>query len=143
MKFFWYFLPFSLGIIGVLQAAVNKNVAKLWGVPGAVLFNSMVLLPIALISWWFFGKSSADQGFDFSVFRWWFLIPGVFGFLLVTLFPIAMTNLGALNVFVGAVAAQMLMSFIWDWKVEGVEFSWIRLSAALMSVFAAILSRLA
>lgn len=47
-------------------------------------------------------------------FQWWHLLPGVAGFLIVLLTPLAIHHLGAAKVSIAIVCTQILLSVAWD-----------------------------
>ena len=112
-------LPLFIGAVAVLQATLNRQIAERWGMASAVLLNTSIagVCSIALLGYCL--SAGARTGllrvtFDPASFRWWWLLPGVFGFSIVVGLPWAIGKAGALVTFVALVAAQMLTSALWD-----------------------------
>ena len=119
----YYLLPFVLGFIGVLQGTINKQLANSIGLSYALLFNSILVLILAgglLLFGFFPGK------FSFSELKWWAVLPGLFGFMIILGAPIAIAKLGALNTFLIIVLSQIIVSGLWDQFVENIAISWTR-----------------
>jgi transporter family-2 protein len=135
-------IPFFLGAISVLQATINRQVAKEFGLSQAVFFNTLILLAVSVIALftvktWDLPALQMQTGEGrFSNLSWWHLLPGVFGFCLVAGIPLAIQRIGALQVFVGLIAAQMIVSLLWDRFIDGVEINLYRVIGALLSIIA-------
>ena len=127
-----------LGVIAVFQAAINRHIALRAGLALAALLNTSVATVIAAIV--FVLARKTDPGFLYRPgvglwqAGWFWLLPGTFGFLLVALLPWAVHHVGALRVFVGVVAAQMLTSIAWDHLSESMPLTATRGVGALLAV---------
>lgn len=75
-----------------------------------------------------------------SDFSPWFLLPGLFGVIIVLFAPLAIFHLGAAQAFVLIVGAQMIVSLGWDLAFEGQAFSWTRASGAGLALLGAWLA---
>lgn len=140
-----YFLPFLFGAMAVLQGGLNRLIARHWGLAGTVFLNSLMLTTAGLALYLFARHNPQalpaifrDKG-SFSSFSWWFVIPGLCGFTLVTGLPFAIQKLGALKVFVGLIAAQLIVSMIWDAHVEQLPVTSTRMIGAALSFCGALL----
>ncbi len=139
----WVF-SFFLGAAAVVQGGLNRHVMAEWGLSGAILFNTAVLLVIALtfaaISHYFpqfLPNGSALKGGEF---KWWFILPGICGFLLVTGIPAAIPKIGASGVFLSIIAGQLFFSLLWDIKVEQIEIEPQRVIGVLLALIGVFLS---
>jgi transporter family-2 protein len=139
-------LTVLLGAMAVIQATINRQIAVQWGLSPAVLLNTFVATVVAAA---FLGVLLARGGPAFLLkpgvglselrFHWHWLLPGVFGFFLVAGLPWAVHHIGALRVFVGVVAAQMVTSLAWDHFAEGIPASAVRGTGALLAVASVVL----
>jgi bacterial/archaeal transporter family-2 protein len=117
-----------LGIAVVLQVSINRQIALRWGLAPAVLLNALVLTAAASL-FYVFARLQGSGGFvlrtDTSLgeMRWWWILPGVFGFALVTLLPWATHHIGFQRVFVALVATQLAASVLLDIIFERIPFS--------------------
>ena len=131
-------IALALGATAVVQAGLNRRIAVEWGLAPTVFLNALTVLVLgalfhvlAVRGW--FGASIADNA-GITAWRWWWLIPGLCGFALVAGLPWVVARAGALQVYVGVVAAQMCASMIWDAWIEGMGFSWVRATGAAMVI---------
>ena len=140
MNNFTVFFVLLLGSAAVLQAGMNRHILEHWGILPAVLLNSLVFISVSVTLYWisslfptlfpgFFKLSSA-----FTQFKWWYFLPGLFGFFLVMMLPIAISQLGATKTFIYLIIAQMLSSLIWDMYQESTPLTLIRVIAVLFAV---------
>lgn len=140
-----YFLPFFLGILAVMQGGLNRQISREWGLAGATLTNNFVLLVcgLALFFTTRFSPESVPAFFrpktGLSSFSWWYLLPGLCGFSLVTGLPFTIQRIGATRVFVGLIAAQLLTSLLWDARIENLPVTGTRVLGALLAFGGAVL----
>lgn len=143
-------IPLILGSFGILQGVLNRQIAQKIGIIHAVVIGSVITLIFSTLA--FFGvRHFSDAVPDILklreplfTFQWWYIIPGFFGFCLITGLPFAFYKLGAVKVTVGLIAAQMLTSALWDVFVEGLEFNWLKglgVVFAILSVISIQLSK--
>ena len=137
-------LAVVLGVVAVIQAAINRQIALRWGLAPAATLNTGIATVAAAI---FLGSFVALGGASFALqssvrladFRWYWVLPGIFGFLLVAGIPWAVHHVGALRVFVGIVAAQMVASVVLDHFAEGIPLTTTRGAGALLAVASVLL----
>lgn len=136
-------LPLFLGIAGVLQGGLNRQMALKWGLASAVFVNAVVFF-IACLALFLAAKAGASWiASDFSIrgnlsqFKWWYLLPGLFGFAFVVGIPYAIPRIGALQVFLGIIAFQLIGSMLWDLWVEGIAISWHRVAGSALALVGA------
>lgn len=145
MNLLTFGLTLVLGAVAVLQGVLNRKVAMHWGLAPTVLLNNSVIFVLGLCLYFvvkFFPMAFPEIFRDkasFTQFSWYYLLPGFFGLLFVTGIPFAISRLGALNVFVGLVCTQIVVSLIWDVWVDGVVISWTRMMSAALAVLSVIL----
>lgn len=137
-----------LGAVAVFQGVINRQIAAEWGLTSAILLNNAVIFLAGLL---LFGlvrlypdlfPEFFKSKFNVSQFSWYFVLPGLFGLMLVAGIPLAISQLGALNVFVGLVSAQIVVSGIWDHFVSDVPLTWSRVLAASFAILSVLLLRL-
>ena len=124
MNILFYLLPVIIGASTILQGSLNRQIASTVGVFQATLVTNTVTTLFCAVAFYFvqtypaafpdFFKSSAPL----STFKWWYLIPSIFGFLIINGMPFAFSKLGAVKVTILLVAAQMITSLLWDYYVD-------------------------
>jgi transporter family-2 protein len=133
-------IPIILGIVGILQGTINRQVANYIGVAQATLITNMATVIICTL-FYFYAKNYAETlpsifqiKAPFSTYKWWFIFPPIFGFLIVAGMPFAFSKLGAVKVTVLLIAAQMLTSVLWDMFVEGLELNLLKISGIIFAI---------
>ncbi len=137
-------VPWVIGIVSVLQAALNRRIAASWGLIPTALLNASIFLLLAAIcyAWAVTGRGPfADWALPLSLrdMKWFWVLPGFFGLLIVLGLPWSIARVGALTTFIVLVASQMLASAVWDRLVEGLPISGTRLFGALLAIIGAAL----
>ena len=138
-------VPLVLGAVAVLQATINREVARTWGLAPTALLNMTVALVASAV---FLGYCvwRGDSGgllrvnFDASDVRGFWLMPGLFGCALVLGLPWAVARLGATSVFVSLVGAQIVTSAAWDWLAAAQGLSPQRLLGAVLAIVSVVLA---
>lgn len=141
-------LTFFLGAIAVLQGALNRTIAGNWGLAPTIVLNNCVILTAGLALFGavkfypeFFPEAFRDKA-GFTGFSWYYFLPGLCGLALVAGIPYAISKIGAANVFIGIVCAQMVASLAWDKAVEGIPLTWPRVLGACFAVLGALMLRI-
>lgn len=132
-------VPLVLGVAAVLQATLNKEIAAHAGLSVAAALNLLIATALALAFAAFCAQRRAPDGLlrwpqDGVAFQWWWLVPGIAGFLIVLGLPWSVQRLGALSTFVLLVGAQMLASGLWDRFAAGIPFTAPRVVGAVCTV---------
>ena len=142
---FLVLLPGFLGFAAVLQGGLNRQISGQWGLSTAALFNALVLCCAAGFLFWM-TRSQPEMLPEFfrsrggwSTFRWWFILPGLFGMALVVGIPWAISRVGAFPVFMGILAGQLITSLAWDAVMEQKPLTLIRLAGATLAFLGAYL----
>ncbi len=137
-------LPLCLGVFAVLQAGLNKKFGESWSLSRAVLMNSFVLFLFASLVFLYlkFSHSFENSLYKNEVsqgFQWWYCLPGLFGFFLVTGLPCSISTLGSTTTFISVIAAQLITSVIWDHLTDGHPVTIQKLSAVALVMFGVVL----
>lgn len=140
-------LPVLVGFAVVVQAGLNRQIANHWGLGAAVLLNSAVVLVLSL---GLFGvvKMRPDLFPEFlrvpeelgRVAPWRATLAGMLGVTIVLGLPWGFSRLGALEVILTVLVAQVVASLIWDWRVEGIGVQPLRIVGALVALAGAALA---
>ena len=120
-------LPLLLGAIGIIQGGLNRSMSSQIGLSWMLIIGNLVTLLIC-IALFFIVKASPSLFPDFIkvkalTWKWWYFIPGVFGFIFLAGLPLAIYKIGAVKAVVGMIAAQMVTSVLWDIYVEGISLN--------------------
>lgn len=136
-----YLIPIAIGIAGILQGGVNRNMSNDIGLAHSILIGNIIIVFYSLALYIWVQKSPESFPSFIRVkeslmsFKWWYVFPSIFGFIIVAGIPYGIYKLGAVKVTVVIVAAQMLSSILWDIFIEK---SPINLFKSLGLLFAAI-----
>ena len=138
-----YLLPIIIGMAGILQGGLNKEMSLKIGVGQTVLVGQPLTFIFGVLFYlvvkFFPGLFSPIYHLKapLMTWKWWFIIPGFLGLLIVSLFPEAIHELGAVKTTVLIVAAQVIFSVFWDMTVEKLPistFKWLGMVFAFISV---------
>jgi uncharacterized membrane protein YdcZ (DUF606 family) len=131
-------VPLVLGMLAVAQVTLNGRVASASGLASAAVLNMTVgwTLAVLFAVWCVFRGSGGLYRFqvDASALRWWWFLPGCFGFSLVVGMPWAVQKLGALATFVALIGAQIVAGMAWDAWMEETSLTAPRLLGAAFAV---------
>lgn len=138
-------LSILVGFSTVLQGGLNRQIAIQWGVAGAVLLNSFFYITAAILLFLiskklpqFVPEIFHDKG-TLTQFSWWYLIPGLCGFLIVVGAPIVIAKIGAFKLVLGVVTAQLVFGLLWDVMVEDIPATTTRIAGAVLAFISVIL----
>ena len=141
-----WLLTFLVGLSSVIQAGLNRQMSDPWGLPAAVLLNAVMFLIASLIYFYLAQQEVVSLPHylahrpNISEISWWYLLPGLLGFLFVLGLPVCIAKIGALQVFVGLVLAQMIGGLFWDKYIEGIHWTWNRWLAGGFAIIAVVLA---
>lgn len=137
-------LPIGLGIVGILQGAINRQVSTYIGVAQATLITNVATVFICMAFYLFAKHYSASLPPLFQLkapittYKWWFIFPPIFGFLIVAGMPYAISELGAVKVTVGLIAAQMVTSVLWDIFVEDINLNFMKIAGIIFAFISVV-----
>jgi transporter family-2 protein len=132
-------LPISLGVVGILQGAINRQISTYIGVAQATLITNFVTVFLCIFLYLFakyYGEtlpSIFQLKAPLLTYKWWFIIPPIFGVLIVAGMPYAIFKLGAVKVTVGLIAAQMVTSVCWDIFVEDISLNFMKIAGIIFA----------
>lgn len=115
-----WILPFIFGALAVLQGGVNRIIGQHWGLSSAILLNSLLLAIVAILFFficYYFPSivpPHLKPQLDISLWRWWWVIPSLCGFILILCIPALIPRLGASGIFLGIMVGQISSSLMWD-----------------------------
>lgn len=129
-------------MIGILQGAFYRRISDSIGLAHAVAigntFAFLLTIPIVIILYKY--PHLVPDYFQFKQpigqMKWWYLIPGFFGLLIVFGLPMAIVKIGAVRSTVLIIVAQVITSVVWDLVFEKISLSpskWIGLALAMAS----------
>lgn len=140
------FVPFLLGGALVIQSALNKTMAESKGLSMACVINgswvvlfSLILLLLSYFYPQFFSDIILFNKNNNWIFKWWYVIPGLIGFCVIVMLPLGIMKIGALPVFLGVIAGQIVISLLYDFYFEKIPVNTIRVAGALLTFMGAIL----
>lgn len=139
-------LPALVGAAGVLQNTLNKRLADTMGLALALFVNSVVVLVLSgllLLAARLAPQSLPDLFRDRGGWGWGdprILLPGLLGFAIITLAPLAIARIGATKVFIVVIVAQIVVSLLWDFYAESIPVSPVRLAGAALTLLGALLA---
>lgn len=136
------FLSITLGLASVLQGGLNRQIATTWGFTAAAFFNTLVLL-VSITALFIISRrypamlpEVLRERNSFSSFSWWYLLPGLCGLYIILGMPLVISKIGAVKLFMGFIAAQLVGSLIWDACMEGMPVNAIRIIGVALSFLA-------
>ena len=119
-----YLIPIAVGFAGILQGGVNRNMSEDIGLAHSILIGNIIIVGYSLLLYFLVQKSPENYPSFMHVkaaitsFKWWYIFPSIFGFIIVAGIPYGIYKLGAVKVTVVIVAAQMIASVLWDIFIE-------------------------
>jgi len=119
-----YLIPIAIGFAGIFQGGVNRNMSDDIGLAQSILIGNLIIVLYSVVLYLWIQKSPESFPAFMRVkesllsFKWWYVFPSIFGFIIVAGIPYGIFKLGAVKTTVIIVAAQMLASVLWDLFVE-------------------------
>lgn len=142
----YYFLPAIIGLAGVTQGILNRQVSAQWGLAWAVGLNAVLFLiysAVLLAAVRFFPEVLPDylrtSFFSFDKFKWWFVIPGLCGFLLVLGIPWSIQMMGPSKTFILFIVAQIVFSLLAEKFFFDAPVSTLKIAGAVLAMAGAAL----
>lgn len=139
----WTFLiPIAIGVSGILQGGLNLKMSESLGLVHSLLIGNSLVLIYSLIIYFFVLKSpeSVPEFFriraPMTAIKWWYVIPSIFGLMIISGIPIGIYRLGAVKVTVLIVVAQMVTSITWDIFVDKVPMNTMKTLGLFFSLIA-------
>lgn len=139
-----YLIPLLIGILGILQGALLKNVSVEIGVAHATLITMAIYFFLGVVLFFLVRSNPQIVPAFYAVkspltyFKWWYLIPGIIGFFIVLFFPQAMHSLGAVKVTILIIGGQIITSTLWDFFVDKIPFTSFKFLGLLFAILSLI-----
>lgn len=140
-----FLIPIGLGAIGVLQGGLNREISNHIGVAQATLISN-ILTVLICIGFYLFVKAWPQFFSEFirvqaplSTYKWWYVFPAIFGFLIVAGLPIAIAQIGAVKVITLLIIAQVITAVLWDFFAEGIPLSSTKVIGMVLGLISALL----
>jgi transporter family-2 protein len=141
----WLLLvPIAVGFATVIQGGLNRQISSSLGLPLVAILSTAVLL-FAAVALWIAVRINPENfstlfRMNTNEFHWWYLVPGLFGFIIVIGIPFSIEKIGALNSFIAMIAAQIAGSMLWDLLIEHRSITPLRLVCAILAFISAALT---
>lgn len=148
MNIFVLGVALSLGLLSVWQGGLNRQISDGKGLSMTLLINNSVLIIVAVMIFMAAKLFPAQTPEVFKIkqessgFSWWYIFPGIMGYMLISGVPYTIGKIGALQAFVFIIAGQMVAGLVWDRWVEGIDLDLPRLASAALAIAAAFVSTL-
>jgi bacterial/archaeal transporter family-2 protein len=114
MKILFYLLPVFAGIAITIQSGINSQLRTSIQHPLMAAFISFVVGTVALAILLLFSKNALPELSQYSSIEWYKYLGGLLGAFVVTVTLIAVTRIGAGNMFVLIVAGQLITAVLMD-----------------------------
>jgi len=138
-----------MGALGVLQNTLNKQFSLSLGMQWTILINGLTLSVCCVL--FFFALRFAPADALPAIFRPlegarglrpYDVLPGIFGFLIITTLPWVLERQGATRVFIAIIASQLVVSLLWDILVEGSAIEAKRAIGSALALLGALVASL-
>ncbi len=143
MKYFFYFLPFVIGIALTTQAGVNSQLRVAVNNPWLAAFISFLVGTLFLGVIMVCTKQELPtlaQLSNISIYKY---TGGVLGAFIVTAIIFSVQKIGSANVFVFLIGGQLLVALIYDhyglFGLPQTPFNWVKLVGVVLLVMGAYL----
>lgn len=139
-----YIIPLAVGAAGIIQGGLNKNMSQNMGLTMALFIGNALVLLYSVFLYLLATKSPESVSDLFRLretainFKWWYIIPSVCGFVIITGIPFGISKIGAIKVAVLIIAGQMITSVLWDIFVEKIplnSYKGLGILCSLLSIF--------
>lgn len=139
-----YIIPLAVGAAGIIQGGLNKTMSQNMGLTMALFIGNTLVVLYSIFLYFLAAKSPESVSELFKIkassigFKWWYIIPSLCGFLIITGIPFGISKIGAVKVTVLIVAGQMLTSIFWDIIVEKIPLNTMKglgILCSMLSIF--------
>lgn len=135
-----YIIPLAVGAAGIIQGGLNKAMSQNMGLTMALFIGNALVVVYSVFLYILATKSPESVSDLFKLresaidFKWWYIIPSICGFLIITGIPFGISKIGAVKVTVLIVAGQMVSSIFWDIFVEKLPLNTMKGLGVLFSI---------
>jgi len=114
MKILFYLLPIFAGIAITVQSGINSQLRAVIQHPVMAAFISFLVGTVALALLLLFSKDVLPELGQYSNAKWYQYTGGLLGAFVVTVTLIAVSQIGAANMFVLIIAGQLTTAVVMD-----------------------------
>jgi len=135
-----YIIPLAVGAAGIIQGGLNKTMSQNMGLTMALFIGNALVLVYSIFLYFLATKSPESVSELFKLrastidFKWWYVIPSICGFIIITGIPFGISKIGAIKVTVLIVAGQMITSIFWDIFIEKIPINTMKSLGVLFSI---------
>ncbi len=139
-------LPILIGLAGVTQGILNRQISASWGLSWAVALNAVLFIVYSMILLGFmqFAPQVLPEylrvnTFSLEKLKWWYSLPALCGFLLVLGIPWSIQMMGPSKTFILFIVAQIVFSLLAEKFFFGSEIPALKMAGAFLAMTGAIL----
>lgn len=134
-----------LGSLMVVQPTLNRLMLDIKGLSVASLINGTVVFALAcfafiIVNFQFMSTPALFRAKESGTFHWWFLLPGICGFLIIFISPMLIRELGAFTTVLALICGQIVTSLLLDATTQGIAITTPRLAGLALAVAGAYMS---
>jgi transporter family-2 protein len=143
-------IPITLCCVSILQGTINRQISEYIGVTQATLVGNIATVIVCILFYVLVKNFEGSFSPLFHIkaplttYRWWFVIPAIFGFMIVAGMPWGISQLGAVKMTVLLIVSQMITSVLWDYFVEHLSiniYKGLGIIFAILSVIMVTISK--
>lgn len=141
--FYPILVSISVGLCVVLQAGLNRKIAREFNLPSATLLTALSFLAAALVVYYITKEVKVSDRSHFSLewgkIQWWYPIAGLFGYCVVVGIPYGISQIGAAKTILFTICTQIIASMLWDLYFENIPLSGLRIAGGLITMLGVLL----
>ncbi len=134
---YYLLIPIYLGFATIFQTHLLKKMGEHYSLFIAAIINNITGLLLVIIAYYF---TTARKDFDFTEFKWIYLLAGFLGMSFVIAAPYGVSKVGPARFFIILVAAEIIFGIFWQYATDPALLSAKKIIAALLVAAGAALS---